>query len=100
MAAAIYGTTLVIQFAVSAIYHRPMWQPEVRQKLRRLDHAAIYLLIAGTATPLSMMLNSGARLSLLAIMWGIAIAGILLAPFSGTTDRNRSQQGCTSGWAA
>src|SRR5665811_2222255 len=49
--ALVYGISLVSLFAVSAIYHRPDWSEKVRAVWRRLDHSAIFLLIAGTYTP-------------------------------------------------
>ena len=42
-------------FGTSAMYHRPSWGPKARQVMRRLDHAAIFLLIAGTNTPLALL---------------------------------------------
>src|SRR5262245_15916742 len=54
MAAIIYGFSLVGLYGVSTIYHRPNWKPETRRWLRRLDHSAIFVLMAGTATPVCM----------------------------------------------
>ncbi len=54
---AIYGATLVALFGVSALYHRKNWSPGGRQIMRRLDHSAIFLLIAGTYTPLFALLD-------------------------------------------
>src|SRR5688500_15921024 len=51
IAAAIYGTSLSLLYGVSALYHRPTWPPSIRQHLRRLDHAMIFVLIAGSYTP-------------------------------------------------
>ena len=55
---AIYGTTLVALFGVSALYHRRNWSPAGRQIMRRFDHSAIFLLIAGTYTPLFALLDA------------------------------------------
>ena len=52
--AAIYGASLATLLGVSALYHRPNWDPARRAWLRRADHSAIYLLIAATYTPFSM----------------------------------------------
>jgi hemolysin III len=69
-AVAIYVATLVLMFAVSAIYHLPNWSPGIRQWWRRADHAAIFTLIAGTATPFCQLaLPPEAGQKLLATMW-------------------------------
>jgi hemolysin III len=81
IAAHVYGLSLFTLFAVSATYHRPTWRPRMRLVMRRLDHSAIFLLIAGTYTPFCLLLpNSGGTL-LLRIVWGGAIAGILQSVF-------------------
>jgi hemolysin III len=82
MAAIIYGFSLAGLFGISTIYHRPHWQPEVRSWLRRLDHSAIYVLIAGTATPvclIGMANDTGGRL--LWFIWVAAAAGIIKTLF-------------------
>ncbi|MGV3623330.1 MAG: PAQR family membrane homeostasis protein TrhA [Archangium sp.] len=78
-ACVVYLITLCGQFAVSALYHRPTWQPAARQWWRRLDHAFIMLLIAGTGTPLAVALPPEARHSLLLVLWGGATLGVLRA---------------------
>lgn len=78
-AAAVFASTTATMFAVSALYHRITWQPRARRWMRRLDHAAIYLLIAGTYTPFGLLALSGAwRWTLLPIVWGGAFVAILL----------------------
>lgn len=57
-ACAIYGFSLSALFGISALYHRPNWSPEKRHMMRRLDHSAIFLLIAGTYTPLFWLLDT------------------------------------------
>jgi hemolysin III len=57
VACAVYGASLTALFGISALYHRPHWSPEKRQIMRRLDHSAIFLLIAGTYTPLFALLD-------------------------------------------
>ena len=54
----LYAASLAGLFGVSALYHRPMWSERVRSWLRRFDHAAIFVLIAGTYTPLALTLPS------------------------------------------
>lgn len=79
--ALVYGLTLCTLFGVSAAYHRPNWRPNARQWMRRLDHSAIFLLIAGTFTPFAVgMPEQSARLLLL-VGWGGALIGILRALF-------------------
>jgi hemolysin III len=57
-AALVFGVSLVTLFGISALYHRVDWQPVARQRMRRLDHAAIFILIAGGYTPLFSLVPS------------------------------------------
>lgn len=76
--ALVYGISLSLMFAASAFYHKTK-EPRLRRKLRKLDHAAIYLLIAGTYTPLMLLAVPGkSGRIVLASVWIIALAGILL----------------------
>jgi hemolysin III len=77
--ALVYGISLVTLFAVSALYHRPTWPERARRVLRRLDHSAIFLLIAGTYTPLSFLIGSRTGWIFLAIVWGGALLGIVIS---------------------
>ena len=79
LAAHVYGASLFALFAVSALYHRPSWPPRARLFMRRLDHSAIFLLIAGTYTPFCLLLPARTGEPLLAIVWGGAAAGVLQA---------------------
>jgi hemolysin III len=79
MAAGVFAGATATMFAVSALYHRVTWTPQARRWMRRLDHAAIYLLIAGTYTPFGLLALSGAwRWAILAIVWTGALAAIVL----------------------
>jgi hemolysin III len=82
VAAAIFGGSVALAFGVSALYHRVTWQPAARRLMRRLDHSAIFLLIAGTYTPYALLVLAGAwRFSILAVVWigaALAIAQSLL----------------------
>jgi hemolysin III len=82
VAAAIFGGSVAFTFGVSALYHRVTWQPAARRLMRRLDHSAIFLLIAGTYTPYALLVLSGAwQFSVLAVVWigaALAIAQSLL----------------------
>jgi hemolysin III len=78
LAALVYGACLVSLFAASALYHRPNWSPRPYRWMRRIDHAAIFLLIAGTYTPLCLLLGDGRARLTLALVWGAALLGIAL----------------------
>lgn len=79
---AIYAGSLVLQLGCSALYHVPAWGHTTRTWLRRLDHASIFTLIAGTYTPLCMLaLDQATSRRLLTIEWGAAIAGIIQTLF-------------------
>jgi hemolysin III len=76
---AVFAAAMATMFGVSALYHRITWRPTARRWMRRLDHAAIYLLIAGTYTPFGLLALSGAwRWTLLPIVWGGALIAIVL----------------------
>jgi hemolysin III len=79
LAANVYGASLFCLFAVSALYHRPSWPPRARLFMRRLDHSAIFLLIAGTYTPFCLLLPASSGEPLLLVVWGGAVAGVLQA---------------------
>jgi hemolysin III len=73
----VYVVSSVLLFSVSAIYHRGRWSPRVTGLLRRLDHANIFLLIAGTYTPFSLLLLHGTdRVVLLTVIWSGALLGV------------------------
>jgi len=80
---AVYGSCLVLLFAVSAAYHLFNWPPRVRIWLRRADHANIFVFIAATYTPLVFNVMSGPlRVGLLVAIWVLAVAGVAgMAPF-------------------
>ena len=78
----VYGFSLVALFSTSATYHLVKVKPQVLQTLRKLDHSAIFLLIAGTYTPFCLIAFTGfCRWGLLAIIWGIAAVGIVVKVF-------------------
>ncbi|MEU0006739.1 hemolysin III family protein [Streptomyces sp. NPDC006314] len=77
LACAVYSVTAWLLFATSAIYHRGTWGPRGEALLRRLDHANIFLIIAGTCTPLAVLLLPPDQRSLLLwTVWACALAGI------------------------
>jgi hemolysin III len=78
-AAAIFAGSVAACFGASALYHRVAWTPRLRLWMRRIDHAGVHLLIAGTYTPICLLVLTGAwRLVVLAIVWVGAAAAILL----------------------
>jgi hemolysin III len=76
VAAIAFGTSVAAMFGASALYHTVTWQDTTRRWMRRLDHAGIYALIAGTYTPVGLLiLNGNWRLAVLGIVWvGAAMA--------------------------
>lgn len=77
IAAIVYTVTSGMLFGVSALYHRGRWRAGTRVVLKRLDHANIYLLIAGTYTPVAVLaLHGDARLTVLIVVWAGAAAGV------------------------
>lgn len=74
----IFTASAVTLFGVSALYHLGSWSPRARAVLRRLDHANILLLIAGTYTPLAVLeLHGACRVVILSVCWGCAGLGFL-----------------------
>jgi hemolysin III len=75
--AAVFASSLVLAFGISALYHRVTWTPAGRERMRSLDHAGIFLLIAGTYTPFGLLVLGGAwRYTVLAIVWGGALIAV------------------------
>jgi hemolysin III len=73
----IYGISLALLFFASGIYHSVQANPTAMMRLRKFDHAAIYLLIAGTYTPICFNMFTGFwKWGMLGIVWGLAIVGI------------------------
>ena len=78
VAFAIFGTSLVLLYGTSGIYHSFNCSEQCMARLRRLDHMMIYVLIAGTYTPVSLLLLRGRLgIGLLIAVWTIALAGIV-----------------------
>jgi hemolysin III len=78
-AALTYGASLLTLFAVSATYHRPTWSLRVRRVLWRIDHSAIFVLIAGTYTPFCVLLGGAVGRLALAAVWIGAAIGVTVA---------------------
>ena len=82
LASVIYSMGLLLLFGISAIYHRPTWQPPQRAILKRFDHSAIFVMIAGTFTPIALLaLSENSGQQLLILIWSIAALGILQSIF-------------------
>jgi hemolysin III len=78
-AAAIYAVALAGMFGASALYHRIDWRPRVSLWMRRLDHSMIFVMIAGTYTPIALLLLDGAfSRTVLGILWGGVVLGLIL----------------------
>ncbi|WP_246852912.1 hemolysin III family protein [Naasia sp. SYSU D00948] len=76
-ASAVFMASSLLLFGNSALYHRFDWKPRTKRLLKRIDHANIFLLIAGTYTPLSLLaLPPDKGLLLLSLVWGGALLGI------------------------
>jgi hemolysin III len=85
---AVFATSAVVLFTVSAIYHRGTWSPRVWLFLRRFDHANIFLLIAGSYTPFTLLLLDGSeRVVLLSVVWTGALLGVLFRVFWNNAPR-------------
>lgn len=85
---AVFATSALLLFTVSAIYHRGNWSPRTWALLRSFDHSNIFLLIAGSYTPFVLILLEGsARVGLLIMVWTGAILGVLFRLFWKTAPR-------------
>ena len=80
IAAIAFAASLAAMFGASALYHRTLWKTEARRRtFAKVDHAAIYLLIAGTYTPFGLLVLEGAwRWTMLAVVWTGAACAIAL----------------------
>lgn len=77
----IFGSSLLVLYTASTFYHSAK-KPVLRAKLRVLDHASIYVLIAGTYTPFTLVtLNGSTGWTIFAVSWGLALIGIILKLF-------------------
>jgi hemolysin III len=79
LALLVYGLSLVLMFTASGTYHLVNRGPQVIQALRKLDHSAIYVLIAGTYTPICLhFFHDFWQWGILSIVWSMAVAGIII----------------------
>lgn len=100
VAAAIFAGCVAACFGASAVYHRPTWRPRARAWLARVDHAGVYLLIAGSYAPFGLIVMSrGWAIPVLGIVWSGAFVAILLKLFWLRTPKWLSAViGLTLGW--
>jgi len=81
IAASIFGGTLILMYLMSTLYHS-FRDPKLKQLFRLLDHSSIYLLIAGSYTPFTLLVLEGAwRWTMLSIVWSLAVAGVVFKIF-------------------
>ena len=82
VSSAIFGATLILLYTASTLYHAVQAE-RAKARLRVLDHCSIYLLIAGTYTPFTLVgLRGGWGWSLFGVVWGLAVAGVVFKLFS------------------
>jgi hemolysin III len=80
VAAAVFAASVAVMFGVSALYNRVTWSPGWRRWMRRLDHTTIFLFIAGSYTPVGLVVLSGTwRIVILALVWGGVSAAVLVS---------------------
>jgi hemolysin III len=78
LAATIYAVAVSGLLGTSALYHRVTWRPRARRWMRRLDHSMIFVLIAGTYTPVALLALKGSLAStILIVLWAGALAGVV-----------------------
>ena len=96
---AIFGASLIVLYAASTFYHYAK-NPDLRIKLNILDHAAIYVLIAGTYTPFTLVVLKGwIGWTIFGISWGLALIGIIFKVFYfGRFDRISTIAYVLMGW--
>jgi len=95
----IFGASLILLYSASTFYHYAQ-NPKLRKKLNILDHAAIYVLIAGTYTPFTLVTLKGwLGWTIFGITWGIALIGIFFKLFyTGRFDKISTVAYVTMGW--
>jgi hemolysin III len=102
VAAAIFAGSVAACFGASALYHRVTWTPQLRLWMRRIDHAGVYLMIAGTYTPVCLLILPGAwRPAVLTIVWaGAAVAIVLKFVWVAAPKWLAALIGIALGWVA
>ena len=100
-AAAIFAVSVAACFGASALYHRPTWTAAARARLARLDHAGVFLLIAGTYLPFGLLvMSTDWAVPMLSVVWSGALVAILLNLFWVRASKVLSTAiGLALGWA-
>lgn len=100
VAAAVFAASVASMFLASALYHRVRWSPRARLVMRRVDHSAIYALIAGSYTPFGLLVLHGSwRIAVLSIVWsGAACAALLKVLWVGAPKWLAAVLGIGLGW--
>ena len=95
----IYGASLIVSYSASTFYHY-VQSPKLRHRLNIFDHSAIYVLIAGTYTPFTLVvLNGWVGWTIFGVSWGLAIVGIILKLFfTGKYDKISTFTYVLMGW--
>ena len=95
----IFGVSLIVLYSASTLYHYSQ-NPDIRRKLNILDHASIYILIAGTYTPFTLVTLKGwLGWTIFGVTWGIAILGVVLKLFyTGRFDKISTIAYVAMGW--
>ena len=95
----IFGASLILLYSASTLYHY-VQKPDLRRKLNILDHASIYVLIAGTYTPFTLVTLQGwVGWTIFGITWGIALVGIFFKLFyTGRFDKISTIAYVAMGW--
>jgi len=95
----IFGASLILLYSASTLYHYSQ-KPNIRHKLNILDHASIYVLIAGTYTPFTLVTLKGALgWTIFGITWGIALIGVFFKLFyTGRYDKISTIAYVAMGW--
>lgn len=79
LGALIFGMSLILMYATSSLYHSIPWSSHWKLRMQRLDHSMIFLVVAGTFTPIAIASLEGANLAIaLGTVWGLATLGIVL----------------------
>lgn len=95
----IYGASLIVLYSASTFYHYSK-NPELRKRLNIFDHAAIYILIAGTYTPFTLVILKGwIGWTIFGVSWGLALTGVILKLFyTGKYDKISTIAYVLMGW--
>lgn len=98
----VYGLTMVSLYTVSCLYHSVPWRAAWKARMQRLDHSMIYLLIAGSYTPIAaIVLDGWWRVATLAVVWAITVFGIVQKfVFPHVTSALAVALTTTQGWLA